>query len=216
MEGRKIKSRKRYLWAFLIGTTIFILIFVISYSMSFAELRSVSGMQNSLAYNIFQDKLNYTFFNNSICSNASYSQLSSDLATQGSIINDLEQKLGKNNPSVLNEKKFYTLVELEHFEFVQDQNKECNSTTNTILFFYSNSNNDIKKSENLGNILTVLSERNSNLMVYSFDINLDSPLITLLKNKYNVTEPFTLIVNGNTTLYDPQNIDEIEKYLVLK
>ena len=72
MEDRKIQSRKRYLLAFLIGTVLFILIFFLSYSLSYFEYQRVSNLQESIAYSIFEDKLDYSFFNKQICSNESF------------------------------------------------------------------------------------------------------------------------------------------------
>jgi len=213
MEKRELKNGKRYIWAFIISTAIFAMIILVSYSISFVEVQRVSGMQNSLAYSIFQDSLDYSLFNQSVCSNESYEKLSSDLGTQGSIISDLEQKFGKNNQQVLEEKKFYTLVELEHFQFVQTMNKECSFRINTILFFYSNSQKEVSKSEKLGEILSTVYSKHHNLVIYSFDINLNNTLIEHLKEKYNVTEPLTLIINNNVTVKDPQNINDIEKYI---
>ncbi len=213
MEKRELKSGKRYILAFVISTIILAIIILVSYSLSMVELQRVSNLQNNLAYNIFQDKLEYTFFNNTLCSNESFGKVSSDLGIQGGIINDLEQKFGKNNQNVLDEKKFYTLVELEHLEFVQHMNAECGSGVNTILFFYSNDPSEVSKSEELGNVLSTVYSKHPNLVIYSFDVNLNSTLISQLKEKYNITQPLTLIINGNVTLRNPGNINEIERYL---
>lgn len=213
MEKRNLKNWKRYIWAFVISTVVFTIVILISYSISFVEVQRVSGLQNTLAYSIFQDNLEYTLFNGPICSNESFRKISSDLGAQGSIISSLEQKLGKNNPQVLQEKQFYTLVELEHFQFVQTVNQKCNSHINTILFFYSNANDYVSNSDNLGNILSVVYSENPNLVIYSFDLNLNNTLIENLKEKYNVTQPLTVIINEKTKLINPQNINDIEKYL---
>jgi len=213
MEDRKIQSRKRYLLAFLIGTVLFILIFFLSYSLSYFEYQRISNLQESITYTIFEDKLDYSLFNKQICSNESFKKISEDLGFQGKIIDDLEKRLGKKDEKVLFRKKFYTLIELEHFEFVKILNENCDSKIHTILFFYSNEKKDIKKSEDVGDLLDVIHNRNDNLVIYSFDINLESDLINKLKDKYEITKSPTIMIDENIKLLDLQNINEIEKYL---
>ncbi len=215
MKERKIQSKKRYLLAFLIGTAIFILIFSLSYAISYLEFRRISNLQEDLAYDIFEDKLDYSLFDEGICANESFDRVSRDLGFQGRIIDDLERKLGKNNENVLFRKKFYTLIELEHFEFVKLLNERCNLEIQTILFFYSNSDPNLELSEEVGKLLDVVYNRNENLMMYSFDIDLGSYLTEKLKEKYMVDKSPTLIINEEVKVENPQNISDIEKHLFL-
>jgi hypothetical protein len=208
---REIQSKKRYLLALLIGTAIFLIGFGITYAVSYLEYQSVVGMQDPISYEIFKDKLKHTLFEEDICTDESYIQISKDLAIQGGFIGDIEDKLGKNNKDVLFRKKFYSLIELEHFEFVKIINEECNRSINTILFFYSNEDKDLDSSEEVGNILGVLSQRNKdNLVVYSFDVNLDSEIISLLKEKYGVEGPQFVVLNENQTFTSINNLNDIE------
>ncbi len=216
MQSRKIQSKKRYLQAFIIGTLIFLSGFLITYGISILEYQRISNLQDETSYEIFKDKLSYSLFNKSICTNESLRQISQDLRFQGTIINDLEEKFGKNHPRVLFRKKFYTLIELEHFEFVNQLNKQCGKNLTTILFFYSNQPDDLGKSEDAGRILDTIYQKNSNLIIYSFDINLESDLIKQLKKEYNIETSPTAIINQNLKITNLNNIDDIEKYLTKK
>jgi len=213
MTDRKIKSGRRYFFAFIIGTAIFLLIFLVSYSVSFFEFNRVANMQNDLAYEIFQDKLYYSFFNQGVCDSSSLKDISESLNFQRGIIDNLEKRFGKTNSVVLSRKKFYTLVELEHFEFIQTLNSDCNFDIPIILFFYSNNENLIDESESMGRLLDATSINNENLIIYSFDFDLNSSLIEMLKEKYNIKEPLTIVINGKTNIIRPSRINEIEKYL---
>ena len=210
---RKVQSKKRYLLAFLIGTFIFINVFLFTYSISYFEYRRISVEQQQLSYQVFKDKLYYSLFNQSVCSSETFKKISGDLRSQASIIDALETRLGKNDEKVLFMKKFYSLVELEHFEFVKEVNANCAFQVPTIMFFYSNSDSDIKRSENLGSLLGSVYSRNPDLVIYSFDLYLADELIEGLKSKYNITAPLTIIINEKTKLVDPKNIDEIENYI---
>jgi hypothetical protein len=215
MEKRKIQSKKRYLLAFLIGTAIFILIFALSYAISYLEFRRISNLQVESAYEIFHDKLYYSLFDEQTCTVESFDKISSDLDFQGKMIDDLEKKFGKDDENVLFRKKFYTLIELEHFEFINLINERCDRDIKTILFFYSNLRSDLETSEEVGRLLTVAYNRNENLMIYSFDINLYSDLIEKLKEVYDIEKSSTLIINGEVKVENPQSIFDIEKHLSL-
>lgn len=212
MEERKVKSKKRYLLAFLIATLVFIICFVITYSISYLEYQRISSFQQQTSYAIFEDKLDYSFFDQEICSEDYFKKISEDLRFQGKIIDDLEKKFGKNDKRVLFRKKFYTLIELEHFEFVKNMDEACNLSIQTILFFYSNDPKDIDESEDFGDFLTILYQRNNNLLIYSFDINLDSDLIENLKEKYNIRKSPTALVNEVYRIIEIQKIEDIERY----
>ncbi|MCR4284502.1 MAG: hypothetical protein NUV97_00475 [archaeon] len=214
MEPRKVQSKKRYLWSFIIGTAIFLLGFAITYSVAYLEFQRVSSLQGPLSYKIFEDKLQFSLFNQDICDGTTYSEVSNDLAFQGSIIGELEEKMGKNNENVLFRKQFYTLVLLEHLELVNTINKECGKKINTILFFYSNEKEDLKLSEDVGGILGVLHERHKdNLFIYSLDMNLNSTLIDSLNERYSVSAPMKIILNGKYVFDSLNGLDEIEPLL---
>jgi len=211
---REIISKRRYFYAFVIGTVIFLIGFGITYSVAYFEYQRISNLQDPLSYEIFKNKLEYSLFEKDICSEDVETQISQDLAFQGSIISKLEEKLGKQDESVLFRKKFYSLVLLEHLEYIREYNEKCKGKYNTILFFYSNEKGEIEKSEELGKILSVLAERNEdNLFIYSFDYNLDSELIGLLKQKYNVFSAPYIVLNEETVFTSINNIDEIEDLL---
>ncbi len=214
MKPREFSSKKRYIVAIIIGTVAFLLVFGISYSLSYFELQRISGLQTSSGYDIFKDKLDFSFFNEPICDTDSFEKVSQDLGFQGRIIDDLEQKLGKQDENVLFRKQFYSLIEIEHFEFVKIFNEKCRQKINTILFFYSNNESEASASEEAGRILGVVSSRNENLMIYSFDIDLVSELVDKLEKKYNVTDSPVAVINEKVQVNLPINIIEIEKHLI--
>ncbi len=213
MDKRVIQSKFRYILALIIGTIIFILGFVFVYSISYIEYQRISNEQSNLAYSIFEDKISNSLFEKEICSDTSYKKVSEDLGFQGRIIDDLERKFGKNDPRVISRKKFYTLVLLEHFEFVNNRNKECGSNIHTILFFYSNKEENSKDSEDMGRILGYISEQHPDLVIYSFDVDLNSSLIDLVKEKYDINLPVELVMDGKYNIEKLNNVQDIEKYL---
>ncbi|MBU2576600.1 MAG: hypothetical protein KKF50_02670 [Nanoarchaeota archaeon] len=214
MENRKYKDKKRYLWALIIATVLFFLVIQASTFISYLEFERVASLQDPISYKIFENKLEYSLFDKDICVEDSFKEISEDLKYQGQLIGQLEKKFGINDPRVIFRKKFYTLVQIEHFEFTKVINEECNRSINSILFFYSNKKVDLDNSEGLGNILSVVYQKNDeNLVLYSLDLNLDSNIIGNLKEKYNVGEEPLIIVNEDQRFTKIDNISEIERYL---
>ncbi|HJX50613.1 MAG TPA: hypothetical protein VJ438_04070 [Candidatus Nanoarchaeia archaeon] len=210
---RPVQSKRRYIFSLLIGTGIFILIFLLANFISYLEFQRITTLQGKTAYGIFESKLNYDFFNE-MCSQEALEDISQQLGFQGAVIDDLEKKLGKKNSEVLFQKKFYTLVELEHLNFITDYNKKCNSSFNTIMFFYSNNPLYYKDNDKLGRLLdAIYSKYPEKVIIYSFDVDLDSELISKLKQKYDIEKVPTVIMNQKVTLFNPQNIQEIEIHL---
>ncbi len=211
---RKFQSKKRYIYAFIIATVLFLLGFLITYSVAYVEYQRVISLQDPISYEIFKDKIKHSLFNEDICSENSFIEISEDLRIQGSFISAMESNLGKNNKNVLFRKKFYTLIQLEHFEFVKTINKECNKNINTILFFYSNNEEQRDQSENIGRLLSVIFQQNQqNLVIYSFDTNLDSEIINLLKEKYEVSTQIKIIVNEDNSFTTLTNTNQIQPLL---
>jgi len=211
---RKVQSKKRYLLSFIVGTVIFILVFLVAQGISYLEFYRISNLQGSVAYKIFEDKLEYSLFTQRVCSTEFLGKVTEDLAFQGRIIDDLERKIGKNNDLVLFRKKFYTLIELEHFEFAKIMKEDCNFKINTILFFYSNEEDDLGRSEEAGRVLGVVHQRKDNTFIYSFDINLEGDLIEALLKKYGIEGSPTIVINEKVMIVNPVNIDQIEEHLI--
>ena len=214
MENRKYSNKKRYLQAAIIAAILFFLIVQASYFISYLEFERVASLQDPISYKIFEDKLEYSLFDKDICATDTYKKISADLRYQGQLIGQLEARFGINDDQVLFRKKFFTLVQLEHFEFIKLINEECNKSINSILFFYSNKDADLENSEKLGNILSSIYQRNKdNLVLYSLDLNLDNDIMINLREKYSVGEKPIIIINENQRFTKINHISEIEQHL---
>ena len=212
METHRLDNWGLYLIALLISTVVFIIVLIVASFVSNFESTDLLKNQFENSYSIFKDK--YLFSQNQLlCQEGSLDQVSKDLFFHGKVISDLEERLGKNNEQVLFQKKFYTLVLLEHLDFVNQINLKCNYSIPTILFFYSNKDETIDKNENVGNLLDHLSNKYSELKVYSFDVNLNDALIESLILRYNVNEVPTVVLGNGTSIVNPTNVDQIETYL---
>ena len=152
----------------------------------------------------------------SSCEIFDFQSISQELDRTGTIVGILEERFGKNDPRVLEQKKVYTMLEIQHFLLIKDYNEECIKEIPTILFFYSNEENYIESAEKMGYIISSIKTQNKEIMVYSFDFNLNSNLITLLKKKYNIENPNTAVINEENNIENINNINEVKPYIKIK
>ncbi len=170
-------------------------------------------VQNQLSYGLFEQRIVSSFFAENVCEDDSFRDINRYRAIQGEEIEDLESHFGKDNPTVLERKKFYALVQVAHLEFIENRKKECNDSMNVLMFFYSIKKGEEKDSDRVGNLLDIVWERNQNLQIYSFDYFLDSRLIELLKEKYSVAEYPLVLTSDGKRVVNPQSINEIEELI---
>lgn len=213
MKDRKIFSKSRYVWSFLIGTAIFIFVFFITFMVSQSELRNIGISQNKISYGLFEQKIINSFFSENMCDENDYQNINKYRSIQIGEIEDLEKKYGKVNTIVMERKKFYTLIQVAHLDFLENRRKNCNDSTRALLFFYSNQEEDQDESNNVGRMLDIVGINERDIQIYSFDYFLDSEIIELLKRKYNVTDYPTIINPYGKRVVHPKNVNDIEAIL---
>lgn len=197
---------RRLLFSFIIATVIFILIF------SFAHLVSYFNYRDTALQNRFiQDTLDDFSFRigNVSCDDASLLASLVQLDRVGNYIALLEKRFGLRDTRVIEEKKRYNALQLQHLMLLQSMNLRCNARFEPILFFYSNDPSLIESSEFVGNLLAAFKAREpSRFMVYSFDTSLGDPLVTSLSRDYGIDRVPVVVVHEQDLLY-PVHIDAL-------
>lgn len=211
-EYRRPFSHKKFLLALLLTAIIFIAAFLIGYSISYSKYRSIFSSQEEIRYNLLSLEIEKQLVIDS-CDTISFNSISKELDDMGTMMIALEQRLGKNNQRVLDQKKTYSLLEVQHFFLVKEFNYNCNENVQTLLFFYSNEGGFKAEGERIGFILDAYKRANPGVMVYSFDYDLDANLIVLLKQKYDIVKPNIVVLNENTVLAGISSIGDIERYV---
>jgi len=216
MEGRMKPERNvplfRMFLSFILATTIFTIIILISSGASYYNYQRISS-QNNIVTKYLNDM--------DILLNMSTSDCGEDILVKSSIILDevggkldlLEKRFGKKDSRVLEQKKLYSQLELKHFNIIKQIKKQCNEDYITILFFYSNNEPLNEESERMGFILRTFKDKMSDkIMIYSFDYNLNSELIINLKENYNITSAPIAVINEQDKIY-VKNIEDLTPYL---
>jgi hypothetical protein len=207
------KYGKKLAIAFVLGTIVFVLIFLLGYAISSYKLQSVYQSQEQLRYELLSFQVEQELVDNS-CNNFDPNRFSAEMREMGNMLDLLERRLGKDDAGVLEQKKTYSLLEARHFLYLKAHNENCpNNTMPTILFFYSNTPESVDEAQKLGYMLTYLWEKNPNITIYSFEYDLDSEVVRLLKEKYHVTQSNVLVIRDQTLLNIFEKSDDIERAL---
>lgn len=211
MENKRNSYGLRALLAFLIALFIFLSGFFLSYTISYAKYQSVADTHERIRQELIQIEFERSLSNCDIF--GSYPLLNEELENNGVILGILEERFGKDDVRILEQKKEYSRLEEEHFYIVENYNLGCEKNYTTILFFYSNDKNLVMDAERMGFILGSFKNENPSVMVYSFDYNLDVDAVNSLKSAYGVSEPNVLVINGKTLLAGLEDISQLQAYV---
>ncbi len=210
---RKIEKNVllRIIISFLIATIMFTGLFLISDTISYMNNQKIEEKSDAILNTLqeLQKKLD-----NFSCNYGLFIKASEELDDVGVKIALLEKRFGKYNERVLEKKEEYSKIEILHYSLIKKFQENCNRTFFPIFFFYSNSEELYDESERISFILSTFKRKNpEEIMIYSFDYNLNSKTVLELKKRYNISfAPSVLIVNKKD-LISPQSIDNLEKYL---
>jgi len=185
----------KYAAAFGIATLIFLLGILLGNYFIKEKLSAINEMQDSVRLEVMSMELQNALFQEKPCSDQII-PLEGKLEDITSKITLMENRLGKDNKQVLEIKKYYSLIEINHYLLMKNKKEQCDLDYNLILFFYSNSDN-VLESEKQGYVLDNLKGKytSEKVKVYSFDKDLDLDIITTLISYYNVTTVPTMIIN---------------------
>lgn len=183
-----------YLGVFIITTIIFIAGILIGNTTSEHKLEEVKNLQDILKTETLDIELQYTLSEEEPCEYLNTTPLTKQLYDIAVKLTYMENILGKNNEEVIQLKKYYSLLEISNWLFEKKLNKLCNKNIAPILYFYSNLG-DCEVCDEQGFVLTYLREKyESQILIYSFDINLELESLNFIKKKYNITTKTPTII----------------------
>lgn len=206
-ETKRKQYGGRILISLIISTMLFIGVFTFGYYIAYSGLNKNSDDQGNLRDSFLELQLQKELISSS-CENFNLEVFSKDLENMADYMITLEEKLGKNDPIVLNQKKTYSLIQIEHMLLVEEKIEKCNTNQEILIFFYSNEPEFIGNAEEVGYIITTFREKYDNVFVYSFDYDLDMTILETLKQINNVTIPNSVVYNSRY-FEDLNNINDL-------
>ncbi len=213
-------SWKKYAYTFLITAVIFITAIFASNYFSQKKMNEIKNIESRISVDILASETQFSLLSELSCKEISSGLLSKELAALGDRLSYTEENRGRDDPEVLNLKKYYSLLQIKDFLLMQKIKDRCGSGGANnglfIMYFYSNEG-DCSDCEREGFVLTKLREDYPELRVYSFDYNLDLSALRTLISIYNIDEKLPAVLINDKIYYGFKSVDEIKDFLpVLK
>lgn len=194
---RKI-SIEMYTIALILTLMFFIIGIFIGNYLAYKKTDTLDVSQRAiLAFvEIFNAKQNYT--DEQLC-NLSWGDIWKEKVEIGAILTSLENRLGKNDARVMEQKRVYNEIQLKTLDIVEAYKEKCDSDWKIILFFYTNNPKDSRGSAELSDrqgymLNTVYNINQENNKIFAFDGNAGG--VEDLMKGYNITRFPSLVIEG--------------------
>lgn len=207
----------KYIAVFSVTILIFLLGIMLGNYLASSRLSDIKRMQERLTTQLIGLELRDELLKYKDICNLTWQDIWEEKVDMGSRMAALEERFGKTNDDILLQKEVYELIEIRTLLLLKEVKQQCNANINTILYFYTNKENDQKGSyascEDQGYVLDALFRRyGDQINVFAFDINTDNPAVNALKNTYSVKTVPSVIINDE--LYAGfKSIPELEEII---
>jgi hypothetical protein len=199
-EARRI-SKTKYIAVFATTTLIFIIGLLVGSYTTGLKLKNVEDMEHNLRMDTMAMELQFLFLAQDPCTTDT-DLLTEELYQIGERLDFMENSLGADDPQVNSLKEYYSLLEIRHWLFLKELNKQCNKNLSLILYFYSADKSKCQRCVEQGYALTFLRKEYDTVRVYSFDMDISNPAIDIVKKSYikDQSELPVLIIGNETNL----------------
>lgn len=204
MDRKKFSGTKTLI---VLALTVFVFLFgiLLGSSLNAEKVDEVYQLSKELQMRTLGVDVEYEILEDSLCSSGDILSLADDLYEVSEKTEYMENTLGYDNENIKELKAYYFVLEAKHWLLAKKRYETCSMqlggleplNRSVILYFYSNEG-DCPKCGEQGTVLSYIKELYPGLMVYSFDLNFDSPVVDLYKGLYNIeSQAPVLILNEN-------------------
>ena len=195
--------------AFAISCLIFIAGIELGSLITKQKVNDILSVEQEARFELENTVIESMLLEQSPCLNPS--DLSNKLNDLGVKLTYLEAQYDKNDPRILELKKPYTLLEMRHYLTMKKMIEDCSYNYTLVLFFYSNTPENIDESEEQGFVLDYLGKKFDNLKIYSFDSELDIPATKTLMAIYGIKITPSLVIDGKmyAGFHDKDELEEL-------
>lgn len=210
-ENKKKNDWAKYLIVLVLTLGLFAVAAGLSNFFTNKKVDDMRATQDTLETDILSSETEFSLLSELSCQQDDGSE---DLSNE---LSDMEQKIQysednfKDNASVIQLKRYYTILEIKDYILTKQINQRCGQTRIPILYFYTTADNCTECTKQ-GFALTELREKYPDLRVYSFDYNIDLSALTALLKIYKIDDkdlPAIVIDDDKYTGF--QSVESIEK-----
>ncbi|MFZ2038340.1 MAG: hypothetical protein WAV11_00130 [Minisyncoccia bacterium] len=200
---------KKYIFALVITSLIFGTAIYIGNYFNNRKVEQVSSIEKNIALDIMASETQFALLSELSCKDiASSSALSLELNNLNDRLQYIESTLGTDNEEFARLKKQYSVLEIKDYLLLKKLNAQCKTKPITVLYFYNNDCYDCTKE---GYVLTELRQTYPNVRVYSFDMDLDLPVIKTLAKINKVGDKMPVIIINGQNYEGFKDLAELEK-----
>jgi len=212
MDKRKVNLQK-YVFVFVLSTLIFLIGIFVGNIITNKNLTKLDKMEQDIKVQTMAIEMQFQLISENPCSLSNSTTFSKELYLLSDRLDYMESSLGVDDSRVLSLKDYYSLLELRHWLVSKKINENCKIKNNLILYFYSNKG-DCDKCEEQGYVLTYLRKKYPNVMVYTFDINMDNVALGTIKDIYIKSSELPVLIINDKTYYGFKDSAQIESLLL--
>lgn len=204
---------RTYIIAFVITSAIFALAFGLSNTLNQKRIEEIRSIESKISVDILSIETQFSLLEDLSCSEIGSSFLSKELASIGSQLQFMERERSPDDPEFLNLKKYYSLLLIKDQLLTKRIAEKCGTDTITILYFYSNKENDCEDCGKQGAVLTRLQELYPEVRVYPFDYYLSTPAVEALVSVHNINPEFPALKIKNQNYYGLKTLSDLEELI---
>ena len=196
----------------LIGTVVY----AISY-LNQQRVAELNTIEDQLSTDTLSVETQYSLLENAPCedfTNGSSTEdtlLSQEVSDIGDKLSYTEDKLGVNDPQVVQLKNQYTLLEIRDYLLTEQLAKTCNLKPTIVLYFYTNSGECKDTCDRASYALSYLRQTYPSIRVYSFDYNLNLGALKTLESIEKIQPQFPAFVINHKQYSGFTTLDDFEK-----
>lgn len=181
--------------ALSITILIFFSGFVGGYFLTAGKVSQLTELQNEIYTQSLSLDALFDLASENLCDEEGLIPINNQLNELGDKLTIIEEDTQRSLESQLLANQ-YVALEVKHFLLINKINQACNKKYSTVLYFFSPERNECSDCAAQGVLLTEVKRANPELMIYSFNWNIDSPVVDRLLLDYDVSGIPTLIING--------------------
>jgi len=193
--------------ALSITILIFFSGFVGGYFLTSGKVSQLTELQNEIYTQSLSLDALFDLASENLCDEEGLIPINNQLNELGDKLTIIEEDTRRSLEAQLLAEQ-YVALEVKHFLLINEINKVCNKKYSTVLYFFSPERSECSDCSAQGALLTEAKRSNPELMIYSFNWNIDSPVVNRLLLDYDVDGIPTLVINGKKFegILSPQEI----------